>query len=224
MKFYQKLDGGVHVSAREYDVAADAVIAEGQLVKLSDGLVTAAAENETGVVLGVAAENHSGAADALDPRANGRKLMVIDDPAAIYQCAAPRVTAAGGSATTLEVTALKAFAADDFNGGYVKLVSKAAESTNTDEIGAVRRITDFALDNATPTKGVLTIESGGAPCAGDVYALFPPVGFAKGNLALDGCSLALTASADLPLRVVGADVALGKVNLMIGKHLFGVSA
>ena len=68
MKFYQKLDGGVHVSAREYDVAYNTAITEGQLVKLSEGLVVSAAANETGAVLGVAAENHSGAADVLDPR------------------------------------------------------------------------------------------------------------------------------------------------------------
>ena len=37
MKFYQKLDGGVHVSVREYDIAANTAITEGQLVKLSDG-------------------------------------------------------------------------------------------------------------------------------------------------------------------------------------------
>ncbi|MBE6070209.1 MAG: hypothetical protein E7211_21335 [Clostridium lundense] len=224
MKFYQKLDGGVNVSAREYDVAYNAAISEGQLVKLSDGLVTAAAVNETGAVLGVAAETHTGEADALDPRANGTKIFVIDDPAAIYQCKAPEVTALASSSTTLEVTALKVFAADDFNGGYVKLVSKAEDSTNTDEIGAVRRISDFALDDATPTKGILTIESGGTACAGDVYALFPPVGFAKGNLNSARTALVLTATASLPLKVVGGDRRLGKINLIAGKHLFAVNS
>ena len=224
MKFYQKLDGAAHVSAREYDVAANTAIVEGQLVKLVEGRVTAAAAGETGAVLGIAAESHSGVADAIDPRADGTKIMVIDDPAVILQCGAPQVTAAGGSATALEVTALKVFAADDFNGGYVKLVSKASDSTNTDELGTVRRITDFALDNATPTQGILTLESGGAPCAGDVYALFPPIGFAKGNLNGTGTGLVLTAAADLPLRVVGADTGFGKINLMVKKHVFAVNA
>ncbi len=224
MKFYQKLDGGVHVSAREYDVAADTALAEGQAVKLADGLVVAAAANETGALLGVASENHTGVADAIDPRTNGKKIFVIDDPSAVYQCKAPEVTAAGGSATTLEVTALKVFAADDFNGGYVKLASKTENSANTDVVGAVRRITDFALDDAMPTRGVLTIESGGAPDAGDVYELYPPIGFAKGNLDASGASLVLTGTADLPLKVVGRDVGFGKINLMIGKHLFAVDA
>ena len=223
MKFYQKLDGATHISAREYDVAADTAISEGQIVKLVDGLVVAAAVNETGAVLGVAAESHSGSADALNTRANGKKITVIDDPNTVFQCAAPQVTALASSATTLEVTDLKAFAADDFNGGYVKLVSKASGSTNTDEIGTVRRISDFALDNATPTKGVLTVENGGAACAGDVYAVFPPVGFAKGNLNSARDGVVLSAAADLPLRVIGADTGFGKINVMIGKHVFAVN-
>ncbi len=224
MQFFQKLDGGVHVSAREYDIATDTAIAEGQAVKLADGLVVAAAADESGAVLGVAAENHSGSADAIDARANGGKIFVIDDPTAVYRCKAPEVTAAGGSATTLEVTALKAFAADDFNGGYVKLVSKAAASTNTDPVGKVRRITDFALDDATPTKGILTLESGGAPYAGDVYEVFPPVGFAKGNLDSGRAAIVLTAAASLPFKVTGWDVGADKINVYAKKHLFAVDA
>ncbi len=225
MKFYQKLDGGVHVSAREYDIASDTAIAEGQLVKLSGGLVVAAAAGETGAVLGVAAESHSGSPDALDPRADGTKLLVIDDPDAVYRCKAPEVTAlADGSATSIKVTALKVFAADDFNGGYVKLVRKASESTNTEAIGTVRRITDFALDDATPTMGILTVESGGTPGAGDVYELYPPVGFSKGNLDAGISTLVLSATNNLPLRVVGHDRALGGLNLMVAKHVFGVGA
>ena len=216
MKLYQMADGGVLASARPYDIAGGTVIAEGQPVKLTEGLVTAAVAGETGAILGVAAESHSAAADALNPRSNGTKILVYDAPGAIFRCRAPEVTALSGSAATLEVTALKAFAADDFNGGYVKLVSKAEESTNTDGIGKVRRITDFAVDSA---KGVLTLESGGTPCAGDVYAVFPPVGFAKGSLSADGTGLSLTAAANLPLKVTGHDRDLGGICLKARKHV-----
>lgn len=220
MKFYQKLDGGVHVSAREYDIAADTAILEGQVVKLTDGLVVAAAAGETGAILGVAAENHSGEADAIDPRANGKKLLVIDDPDAVYQCKAPEVAAAeGGSATTLIAAELAAFANGDFKGGYVKLISKAEESANTDAIGQVRRVESFTASSKT-----FTLEEGGVPAEGDVYALFPPVGFAKGSLSADGTALVLSATAALPLRVIGHDRILGKLNLMAGKHLFAVNS
>ncbi|MBQ9459585.1 MAG: hypothetical protein IJU66_06590 [Oscillospiraceae bacterium] len=224
MKFYQKLDGGVLVSAREYDVASDAAIAEGQVVKLSDGLVVSAAADETGAILGIAAESHSGAADVFDPRADGTKILVIDDPDVVMQCAAPKVTALAGSATTLEVTALKSFAADDFNGGYVKLLAKADGSTNTDPVGRVRRITDFALDGETPTKGILTVESGGAAYAGDVYAVFPPVGFSKGGLNSAKNGLVLTSAVNLPLKVIGHDKSFGTVFLVAKKHVLAVGA
>lgn len=223
MKLYQKLDGGVLSSAREYDIATNTAIVRGQFVKLSEGKVISAVAAETGALLGVAAENHSGVADALDPRANGTKIMVYDDPSAVYQCAAPQVTAAaGGSGTTLVVTAGQYFANDDFNGGYVKLISKAANSTNTDEIGTVRAISDFAV--TANTSGTFTIASGGTPAAGDVYAVYPPAGFAKGNLSADKDGLVLSASASLPIRVIGADVRLGKINVMVKKHVFAVDA
>ena len=222
MKFFQKLDGGVTISAREYDIAYNADIKEGSLVKLSEGKITAAGAAETGALLGVAAENHSGVADALNPRANGTKIMVIDDPEAVFQCKAPQVTAASGSATTLVFTAGQYFAADDFNGGYVKLVSKAAGSTNTDAIGTVRAITDYAV--TASTSGTFTIASGGTPYAGDIYEVFPPVGFAKGNLDSGRQGIVLSASASISVRVIGADIDHDKVNVMIKKHAFAVDA
>jgi len=222
MKFYQKLDGGVLISAREYDIAYNADIKDGQLVKLSEGKVVTTAAAETGAVLGIANEGHSGSADALNPRANGTKISIIDDPSTVYQCKAPEVTAASGSATTLVFTAGQYFAADDFNGGYVKLISKASGSTNTDKIGQVRAITDFAV--TASTSGTFTLESGGTPYAGDIYAVFPPVGFAKGNLDTNRTGIVLTASANLPLRVIGRDIQAGKINLMIKKHAFAVDA
>ena len=219
MKFYQKLDGGVHVSAREYNIAASVPVSEGQAVKLIGGLVAPASATETGALLGVAAENHSGVADALDSRADGGKILVIDDPAAVYRCAAPRVTATGGTGTTLVAAGIAAFTNDDFIGGCVKLVSKAAGSTNADKIGTVRIIADF-----TATDRTFTLADGGTPCAGDIYAVFPPVGFAKGIFNTARTGIALSATVNLPLRVIGADTALDQINVMVKKHIFAVSA
>ncbi len=223
MKFFQKLDGSVLVSAREYDIASDTVIAEGQVVKLSSGCVTLAAAGETGAILGMAAEGHSGTADVLDPRANGTKILVADDPDAVWQCEAPRITQASSAASATSLIAasddLAVFADDDFNGGYVQLVSRAADSTNTDPIGKVRRITDFTAASRT-----FALESGGTPAEGDVYAVYPPVGFAKGNLDSARSKLVLTATANLPLKVAGRDASLKRINLIAKKHVFAVDA
>lgn len=214
MRLYQMADSGVLVSAREYDIAASTAIREGQVVKLSDGLVVAAAAGETGAILGVAAESHSGQADALDPRADGKRIMVVDAPGAIFQCAAPKLTAASGTATTIVAPegSLAAFTSGDLKGGYVKLIEKVEGSANADAVGQVRRIESYA-------NGTLTVESGGAAAAGDVYAIFPPVGFAKGNLSADGTALVLSATANLPVKVVGHDRDLVRLNIKARKLL-----
>lgn len=220
MKYYQKIDGGTHISAREYDIATDTVIQEGQIVKISDGLVVAAAAGETGAILGIAAEGHSGKPDALNPNADGTRILVIDDPDVVMQCKAPEITAAEGcSSTTLIAAELASFANGDFKGGYVKLLAKAEDSANADEIGAVRRVTSF-----TGTSKTFTLEEGGTPAAGDIYAVFPPIGFAKGNLSEDGTGLVLSATATLPLKLIGHDRALNKINLIAGKHVFAVNS
>ena len=221
MKPFQNADGGINLSVREYDIASATAIAKGQVVEVDTGLVTACAAAQTTKIIGIAAENHTGAADALNPRSNGKKILVYDGPGLVSQCPAPRVTAAaGGSATTIvsSGTYLAAgLANDDFNGGYVRLVSKAGGSENTDEIGKVRRITDYVTATFT-----FTVESGGTPAAGDVYEVFPPFGFGKGNFDTGIQKLILTATAALPVKVVSHDWEHGLVGMMASLHGLGV--
>lgn len=221
MKPFQKADGGVLIGKREYDIAYNTAIKAGQVVKLTEGLVVAATANGTAQVLGIAAENHSGVADALDPRANGTKIMVYDDPMMIMTCPVPVVTAAGGSATTVTASTLGAFSSDDFNGGYLKLIGKASGSTNTDEIGTVYRITDYAYA-AEGTVSTFTHASGGTANAGDTYELYPPRGFKKGNLDTGIEKLVLTATASIPLKVVGRNENQSEIQMMIHLHALGV--
>ena len=175
---FQKVDGQVLRSAREYDIAAATSIKAGAVVKISAGLVVAATAGETGQILGVAAEDHTAGAGVFNPRADATKILVYDDPAQIFQCPVPVVAATGGSATTMTASTLGAFSNDDFNGGYIMLVEKADGSTNTDPIGKVDLITDYAY-NSTGTVSTFTKASGGTPYAGDKYAIFPPIGFKK---------------------------------------------
>lgn len=220
MRIFQDVNGGVLKSAREYDIAANTAIKEGQVVKLSAGLVVLAVAGETGAILGIAAENHSGAADALNPRANGTKIMVYDSPALVCASKVPTFAATGGSATTVTASELGAFSNDDFNGGYLKLVKKAEGSTNTDEIGTVKRITDYSY-NSTGTVSTFTVESGGAAYAGDEYELYPPIGFQKGNLDANIQKLALNATAALPIKVIGRNEDMSEIYTMAALHELG---
>jgi len=182
MRAYQLFNGGEIYSAREYDIASATEIKEGQIVKLSEGLVVAASTTETGAILGIAAENHSGSADALDPRANGTKIKVYDAEDLVMACPAVVVEATGGSTTTVTTDELGAYSADDWNGGYLKLVAKAANSTNADPIGTVKRITDYAYA-ASGTVSTFTVATGATAVDGDKFELYPPMGLAK--FALD---------------------------------------
>lgn len=220
MRPFQKADGSVNISSREYDIAYNTQIKKGQVVKIVAGLVVAASATETGNILGVAAESHGGSADALNPRANGTKILVFDCPDAIFASSVTVIEATGGSATTITTDEIGAFANDDFNGGYVKLVKKAANSTNTDPIGTVKRIEDYAY-NATGTVSTFTVATGGTANDGDMYEVYPPVGLTKGTLDTGLTKYALSAASMNVFRVVGRNEEQGEVLTIPVKHVLG---
>ena len=188
-------------------------------MKLSGGKVVLAAAAETGGILGIAAEFHSGTEDALNLRANGTKILVCDNPTLIFECTAPTIKAASGSATTIVPATgdVDASAADDaFNNAVLVLRSKAASSTNTDAVGTQIVVTDYAK-----TGTVMTKASGGAPSAGDVYEVYPVIGAAIGGVASLGdkrLGITLKTVGATKLRCIGHDYERGTIKLMAIGH------
>lgn len=191
----------------EYDIATSTNIPLGTAVQLSGGKVVAASAGLTTAMLGVAAETHTGAADTFNPRNNGTKIKVYDSPTQVFETTAPQITATSGTTTTIVATGIASYSDDDFNGGYAKLISKAAGSTNTDPVGTVYEITDFTASSKTFTIPT----AGGAVTANDVFAIFPPVGFAKGNLDSTFTKYDLSATASICIKTVGRDIDRNKV-------------
>lgn len=211
MKPIQNAGGHVLCTARPYPIAASTAIKEGAVVQLSGGLVIAAVASQTGAILGIAAENHAGSADALDQRANGKEIMVYDNPELVFECKAPTFTASGGSATTVTAASSQVAmsTADAFNGGF--LVSPK---------GSRRAITDYAQATSTST---FTVESGETAAANDVYTLYPQVGCSAGwTLSADRDGLVLTTAGATKLKVVGHDFDRGMIKLMAVEHALGV--
>lgn len=206
--------GGPIISVRAYPIEPATKIVAGQVVKLTNGKVVAAAVAETGAILGVANENHLAADDALNPRATGKEILIADGPDMVFECAAPLVEATGGSATTVATSGLAAFEAADMKGGKLQLVGYGTDSANTAGMKTVKEITNFA-------SGTFTVPSGGTNSKGDKFRVYPPVGFAGGNLSADGTGLVLTATAALSLMVVGHDLERGKILLKAKKHALG---
>ena len=219
MKQSFDLTGSQVLALREFPIAAATDIDEGCIVKLATNLVVKAAATETGAILGIAAENHGGSADAFNTRANGTKILVYCSPSAAYEGAAVVLTASGGSTTTIVASTLADFgAADDvFNGGYAKLASKGASSTNTDAVGTIYGISDFDASEKTFTINA----AGGAVTAADTFEIYPPIGFVGGNFNANISDVVLTATAALPIKVVGWDVDAGKVFYAATLHEFG---
>ena len=216
----QNADGGsVLQTARNYPIDATTEIQAGAVVKLSGGKVVLAAAAETGGILGIAAEFHSGKEDALNLRANGTQILVCDNPTLIFECPAPTIKAASGSATTIVPATgdVDASAADDaFNNAVLVLKSKAASSTNTDALGTQIVVTDYAK-----TGTVMTKASGGAPGAGDVYQVYPVIGAAIGGVASLGdkrLGITLKTVGATKLRCIGHDYERGTIKLMAIGH------
>lgn len=212
MKPIQNAGGHVLLAAREYPIAYNTAISAGQVVQLSGGLVVLAVASQTGPILGIAAENHPGTSDALNDRANGTTILVYDNPELIFECPAPTFAASGGSATTVTAasSAVACATADAFNGGF--LVSPK---------GSKRAITDYAQASSTST---FTVPSGETAAADDVYAVYPPVGFAAG-WQLDSTSRAkmnVAATGCTKIKVVGHDFVRGMIRLMAVEHALGV--
>ena len=213
--------GGPILSERSYPIAKATEVSVGQVVKLSVGKVVPVTASDTSAILGIAAETHTGAEDALNPRSNGEEIMVYDGPDLVFSCKAPTITVKSGTATTIVADSdggIAAFAADDFNGGLLQLVSLAASSTNTDVVGQIRKVSDFADASGTET---FTVDSAGTAAAGDVYRVYPPIGFAKGGYDSKACRYVLSGAASLGVKVVGWDKEHGLLLMMAKKHSLG---
>lgn len=211
--------GAQNTAKKDYDIASSTVIYEGQVVALSAGKVVLAAVGQTSAILGVAAENHTGVADPFfasnGHASNGTRISVYDGPTQIFEAVAPQVTATSGTTATLVATGIATFADSDFVGGYMKLISKAVASTNTDSLGTVYPITGFTATSKTFTT---TQTAGGAITSGDVFAIFPPIGFQKGNLDSNISKYDLTATAALALKTADFDVNRNVVYMQAALH------
>ena len=215
MRYISDITGGINPVIREFPIASATAIKEGQFVQLTGNLIVACAVGVETAFLGVAVENHSGAADGLNIRSNGTKIYVACAPTQILEGSAPRITVTTGGTTTFIASAIATFVDDDFNGGFVKLVAKGASSTNPNPVGTIIPVVDFTASTKTFTIATTVIS------VGDIFEVYAPIGFIKGNLNATITNVVLTANNNLPIGVVGYDFGLGKVQYLATLATFG---
>lgn len=208
------ITGDTQPKTAAYPIEANTTVLQGQVVALDisdhEGYVSPVAADRTAAVLGVAAQTHTGSYTVY-PADTSDEILVWDNPAQVYATAAPVITATGGTATTIIDTAVDAFADDDFIGGWVKLISKAANSTITDPVGTVKKITDYTANTNTFETG----SWGGNVTAGDKFLLFPPIGLAKGGLGSGVDSYSVADDDTTIAKIYGHDIKSGTVYLTL---------
>ena len=154
---------------REYELGANENMPKGTVVALENGKAVKA-DNDS-CVLGITSADYKAQKDELVPGSGSGRVKVTVSPGTMCKMDHPCFTVAeAGSKTSIKVSGIEtATAANAFAGGYIKLVYKPENSTNTDAVGCVRKIT--ASSGST-----LTVENGGAAFAGDKYAIILPAG------------------------------------------------
>ena len=136
----------------ELPVATATAILRGQLVQFTPGvgIIAHAAPTDTDdPIFGVAMEAHDGATAG---RQVGLKIKVavpeIDRPLVLRNKCVNIITATGGSVTTFVCSGLVPASDDYWNGGYIQVVTCAADSTM---IGKRIKITDHTGSGGTLT-------------------------------------------------------------------------
>lgn len=192
------LSGCTYPVIKEFPIATNTAIEQGEIVKLSAGFVVAIGDaDQDDPYLGVAAEAHDGSTAGQ----TGTAIKVYCSPTAVFKVKNKYEVVADSGNTTTVVDASYGTAADDqFNGGSLKLTAKGTSSTLTLPVGKVVAITDFATSTGTFT-GAFT----GGTTAGDTYLVFPPVGSYAWDLDSDGTDFDFNSTGGESLIIVEND-------------------
>lgn len=214
MDYYMNSTGSASLCIKEFEVQTDCDLKKGTVLVISDGKATVATGSAT-EILGVLAEDYKVECDEFNHRNGSGYVRVIVSPGAIYREDAIEVTLTeAGTATSITVAGLTMPSAQNaFKGGCVKLVSKTAASTNSDEVGSIRAIT--ASNGAA-----LTLKNGGKACIGDVYAILPPASFSYLALEEGAAGYTFGAEKSNTVRLTRCDKALGIYELSFKSTLY----
>lgn len=149
-----------------YYIAGATAIEMGEMVLFTPGTGVAAVAGTDfdDPALGISSENHDGATAG---RQSGNEIKIYSDTDDVFSLVPKNIiTATGGSATTFVASGLLPQTNDIWNGGYLQIVTCAADSSM---IGKKIKITD-----STGSTGTLTFDTQPAAFAsGDTAYLCP---------------------------------------------------
>jgi len=157
------LNGQKNPLVRKFYIPTATVIEKGEPVRFTPGTGIVVLDDPTDLqdaILGVSMQEHAAN--------SGTTLEVSYSPTAIYKyVAAKAYTLTGGSTTTAVDDSLLPDEADTFNGGSIKIITCAADSSL---VGRIVKITDYAATDGTIT---LAETLPAALAAGDTIYICP---------------------------------------------------
>ena len=216
---YDLVTGNTEI-LKPFYIPSATVIEKGEVVKFTPGVGIAAIgdQDQDDPVLGVATEAHDGATTG---RQTGTEIKVSCSPTACFRVPCALVlTATGGSTTTFVDSNLKPATDDIFNGGYIKVVTCAADTDGV-TIGKKIKITDYTGASGTITVGAQPY----AFAAGDTVKLFPgplAVTSYSHNLTSDGTDIDFEeTAAGEAIQIIAADPINEELVIKFRLHQFG---
>lgn len=200
-KFAYDLVTGNTEILKPFYIAAATAIEKGEIVLFTPGtgIAAVAGTDFNDPAIGVATEPHNGSSDG---RQSGTEIKVTCSPTAVFALRSTNIiTATGGSTTTFVVAGLLPQTDNLWIGGYLEVVTCAADSSL---VGKMIKITD-----STGATGTLTFGTQGAAfAAGDTAYLHPGplcVGEYGWDLTADGTDVDWDTDGGEALQLVGAD-------------------
>jgi hypothetical protein len=220
-KWAYDLSGNKTPQILELPIATGTAIEFGEIVKFTPGtgVVAIGDADQDDPYLGVAMEEHDGSTAG---RQSGTLIKVSVSPTAVYRLT-PRdaITASSGSTTTFVDSSLLPANNDYFNGGKIKLVAVASDSTLN---GKIVSISDYTGSGGTLTLGETL---SGAIASGDTAYLCPgPYAItAYGwDLNSDGTDINWESSGGEAIQIVDVDPDTFTVYVKLRLHQFGDDA
>jgi len=214
MDYYLNSQGLASPCVKEYEVSTSTDLKRGTVMTLSDGKAKKASDSDK--ILGVLCEDYKVNKEELNPRSGSGRVRVNVSSGAVFRQPNLKTTlAAAGTATKITLAGFTApTTANSLKGAYLRLVSKAKDSTNTDTVGTLRAVSASAGSE-------LTVSTGGAAAIGDVYELLLPAGFTYLALNSDATGYTLAASASSKVRVAASNPDYDFCEIVFCDHYFG---
>ena len=214
MDYYINSQGLASPCTKEYEVSTATDLKKGTVMTLSDGKAKKATDSDT--ILGVLCEEYKVKKEELNPRSGSGRVRVNVSSGAIFRQPNLKTTlAAAGTATKITIAGFTVpTTANALKGAYLRLVSKAKDSGNTDTVGTLRAV-------SASSGSELTVSNGGVAAIGDVYELLLPAGFTYLALNSDATGYTLAAASSSKVRVAASNPDYDFGEFVFCDHYFG---